>query len=153
MERKEELFEIPDDEPEMLHSILSKLPKPLDLEGWISRAILLLERRPPEKLSTWRRVSSYSVLKTSRTTSSPLTLEAAENIFSYQCKELKSAELRKRRLMALAKHKTPILVGLSVLMGVSSIALGVYARNHGGVQSLPGLTVVWGVFAAIRRLM
>jgi len=153
MERKEELFEIPDDEPEMLHSILSKLPKPLDLEGWISRAILLLGKRPPEKLSTWRRVSKYSVLKTSRTTSPSLSLEAAEKTFAYQCQELRSAELRKQRLVALVKHKTPILVGLSVLIGVSSIAVGMYARNHGGVESLPGLAVVLRASAAIRRLM
>jgi len=153
MERKEELFEIPDDEPEMLHSILSKLPKPLDLEGWISRAILLLGRRPPEKLSTWRRVSKYSVLKTSRTTSPSLSLEAAEKTFAYQCQELRSAEMRKQRLVALVKHKTPILVGLSVLIGASSIVLGMYALNHEDVESLPGLAVVLRASAAIRRLM
>ncbi|KAJ4300466.1 GTPase-activating protein gyp8 [Collariella sp. IMI 366227] len=31
--RREELFDTPRDEPEMLHSILSKLPTPLDLRG------------------------------------------------------------------------------------------------------------------------
>jgi hypothetical protein len=76
-----------------------------------------------------------------------LSLEAAEKIFAYQSQELRSAVLRKQCLVALAKHKTPILVGLSM------IALGIYARNHGGVESLPGLAVVLRASAAIRRLM
>ncbi|KAF8544954.1 hypothetical protein BDD12DRAFT_915224 [Trichophaea hybrida] len=122
-ERKEELFEIPDDEPEMLHSILSKLPKPLDLEGWIARAIQLLKEEPPENLSTWRRVSHLSVLKTSRK-SETLTLTAAEEIFRKQSRQLACRKKRKELLLAMAKHKKPMILGFSVLIATSSIAIG-----------------------------
>jgi hypothetical protein len=116
----------------MLHSILSKLPKPLDLEGWIARAIQLLKEQPPEKLSTWRRVSHLSVLKTSRQPDT-LTLAAAEEIFQKQSRQLAFRKKRKEFLLTMAKHKKPMIFGLSVL---SSIALGLYVRNHCGVEML-----------------
>jgi hypothetical protein len=148
MERKEELFEYGDDEPEILHSILSKLPKPLDLEGWISRAILLLEERPPESLSTWRRVSRLSVLKTSR--QKALSLNAAEDVFKKQCHELWRVQKREEIFKAMAKHKKPMLLGLSIFVGVSSIALAVYLQRKGGVEALPGAMTLWKTLASIR---
>ncbi|KAF8249897.1 hypothetical protein K440DRAFT_620328 [Wilcoxina mikolae CBS 423.85] len=151
-ERKEELFEIPDDEPEMLHSILSKLPKPLDLEGWIARAIQLLKEEPPEKLTTWRRVSHLSVLKTSRK-SETLTLTAAEEIFRKQSRQLACRKKRKELLLAMAKHKKPMILGLSVLIAASSIAIGLYTRNQGGVEMLPGLTAIRRVVGAAARYL
>lgn len=155
MERKEELFEIPDDEPEMLHSILSKLPKPLDIEGWISRAIRLLNERPPEGLSTWRHVSRLSVLKTSRRTNpnAPTSLAAAEELFRKQCAELEYIKRRNDFLKALAKHKRSLVLTLSALVGISSIAFGLYARSHGGLEAFPGLTTLWRAVAAVRRLV
>lgn len=152
MERKEELFEYSDDEPEILHSILSKLPKPLDLEGWISRAIRLLEERPPENLSTWSRVSCLSVLKTSRHRT--LSLAAAEGVFQKQCNELWRAQKREELFKTMARHKKPIVLGLSVFIGVSSIALGVYAQRNGGLlQAFPGFMTLWRAVAYIRRLL
>lgn len=135
MERREELFDIPDDEPEMLHSILSKLPKPLDLEGLISRAIYLLQEQPPERLSTWGQVSCFSVLKTStgttKTASKPLTLSDAEKIFEKQSRELSRTKKRKEIYDAVIKHRKPaIIVFVSVLVGFSSIMLGIHLRKH-----------------------
>ncbi|KAL8934249.1 MAG: hypothetical protein Q9211_005330, partial [Gyalolechia sp. 1 TL-2023] len=68
LSRREELFEIPADEPEMLHSILSKLPKPLDLEALITQTTSLYMDFPPERLPfrSWARISPFSVLKTTR---------------------------------------------------------------------------------------
>jgi hypothetical protein len=151
MERKEELFEYSDDEPEILHSILSKLPKPLDLEGWISRAIRLLEERPPESLSAWRRVSRLSVLKTAR--QKTLSLTTAEDVFQKQCHELWRVQKREELLKAMVKHKKPVVLGLSVFIGVSSIAFGLYAQRNGGVEAFPGLVALWKTIASIRRLL
>lgn len=135
----------------MLHSILSKLPKPLDLEAWISRAIHLLERHPPESLSTWHRVSRVSVLKTSHNSRS-YNLKEAENLFRKQCAELNSVKRRQDLVKAMIKHKRPMLFALSVLIGVSSIAFGFYSRKNGGVEALPGFATVYRAFHAIGRL-
>ncbi|SPQ23720.1 80f825f7-5134-45c8-bb37-e3a80021d49e [Thermothielavioides terrestris] len=45
--RRAELFATPPDEPEMLHSILSKLPVPLDLEALLAEAARLEREVPP----------------------------------------------------------------------------------------------------------
>jgi hypothetical protein len=84
--RREELFEIPADEPEMLHSILSKLPKPLDLEALISKTMELYEKHPPEKLPfrVWWWISSNSVLRTTRNLAAKQTLEDGEKLFQKQ---------------------------------------------------------------------
>lgn len=152
MERKEELFDMAHDEPEMLHSVLSKLPKPLDLEGWIARAIRLLDDQPPERLSTWRRVSRLSVLKTSRQSDS-LTLAAAEDIFRRQSRELALRKHCKDAYLAVVRHRKPLLLGLSLAVGLSSVAWAVYSRHHGG-GSLVGLLVAWRKLAAaaVRKL-
>ena len=151
MERKEELFDMADDEPEMLHSVLSKLPKPLDLEGWIARAIRLLDDQPPERLSTWRRVSRLSVLKTSRQSNS-LTLAAAEDIFRQQSRELALRMLLRDASRAVIRHRRPLLLGLSLAVGLSAVAWAVHSRRHGG-NGLVGLLAAWGGLAAgVRRL-
>lgn len=66
--RKSELMEIDADEPEMLGAVLSKLPKPLHLESLIQRTLDTFRKHPPDQLSgrVWERVSSHSVLKTTR---------------------------------------------------------------------------------------
>ncbi|KAI5781466.1 rab-GTPase-TBC domain-containing protein [Geopyxis carbonaria] len=153
MERRDELFDIPDEEPEMLHSILSKLPKPLDLEGLIARAIKLLNERPPEKLSTWRYVSSTSVLKTSRQHSASClksegsTLLEAEELFQKQCRQLARDKRRKEFFEALVKHRKPAILGLTIIVGLSSIAFSMYAQRH-GLGPLPGLGIssLWRMF-------
>ncbi|KAL2021940.1 hypothetical protein VTK56DRAFT_6359 [Thermocarpiscus australiensis] len=76
--RRAELFAAaPRDEPEVLHSVLAKLPQQppdddpssqggLDLEALIAAARRLEERFPPERLPSWRGISRWSVLKTAR---------------------------------------------------------------------------------------
>ncbi|OCL13258.1 hypothetical protein AOQ84DRAFT_385531 [Glonium stellatum] len=90
--RKDELLEIPPDEPEMLHSILSKLPKPLDLELLIANTITLFDNHPPESLPyrAWRRISSHSVLKTTRNPSDVArqTIQDGETFLSKQDAEM-----------------------------------------------------------------
>ncbi|KAL7274103.1 GTPase-activating protein gyp8 [Rhizina undulata] len=141
LQRKDELFDIPDDEPEMLHSILSKLPKPLDLEGLISGAIILYEKYPPESLSTWGLISRKSVLKTlrlykvsnSKTTIKRTSLKEAEDLFNKQSRELDHAKWRKEMLEAMMKYKGPATaLGIALIVGISAVGLGFYMRRNGG---------------------
>ncbi|CAZ86023.1 unnamed protein product [Tuber melanosporum] len=143
LRRRDELFEIPDDEPEILHSILSKLPKPLDLDDLISRAVSLLEQQPPESLSTWHKVSSRSVLKTSRSLDqSPPSLSHAEKLFNQQWRELEWARKRKVMFKAIAKKGRITLLGLTLLVGTSAIGLGFYLQKKGTpIDSISGSSV------------
>jgi hypothetical protein len=126
LQRSDELFEIPSDEPEMLHSILSKLPKPLELDTLISNTIKLFENHPPETLKAWRAISKSSVLKTARwpdqTTSQ--SLEDGKAYFENQVTELQRAEQREKVLATMWKYRRPAqTVGLAVLVGVLSFWL------------------------------
>jgi hypothetical protein len=124
--RADELFETPCDEPEMLHSILSKLPKPLDLEALIANTVMLIQKHPPASLRTWRSISRYSVLKTSRypDQTASQTLEDGEVYFRKQVTELQWVDRRDKLLKTMWKYRRPAgSVGLAVLVGVLSFWL------------------------------
>lgn len=123
LDRRAELFDTPDDEPEMLHSILSKLPQPLDLERLITATSLLLDQHPPELLGkAWRRgISEHSVLKTARSTAAAAGQAEAVGAyyFAQQVWELERAERRERLLKAAWKYRRPAAaVGFAVMFGV-----------------------------------
>ncbi|KAL2352567.1 GTPase-activating protein gyp10 [Cryomyces antarcticus] len=129
MSRKTELLEIEPDEPEMLHSVLSKLPKPLDLEALIASTVNLFNSHPPESLPNraWRNISSYSVLKTTRTPTQLITqtLEYGEEMFAKQAAQMRRAErrdhLRKEAGRLANKYKRPAgALGLAVAVAVLS---------------------------------
>ncbi|KAH7314049.1 rab-GTPase-TBC domain-containing protein [Rhexocercosporidium sp. MPI-PUGE-AT-0058] len=137
LQRSDELFETPADEPEMLHSMLSKLPKPLDIEALIANTIRLFEDHPPETLSMWKSVSSSSVLKTARWHDQlcSQSLLDGERYFQQQSKELEWAERRKRVMTALWRYRKPAsTVGLAVLVGVVSF----YLRKSSGPSGVIG---------------
>lgn len=124
--RREELLEIPVEEPEMLHFTLSKLPQPLDLESLISETVQLFSRHPPETLPhlAWWKVSSYSVLKTSRNLKKKQSLERGEELFAKQAAQLRRQELQKETLKFMWKYRRPATsVTLAVLAGIMSIWL------------------------------
>jgi len=126
LQRSEELFETPADEPEMLHSILSKLPKPLDLEALITNTVKLFKQHPPESLRGWRSISSFSVLKTARWPDQveKQTLSDGETYFMRQVKELKCAEQREQVLNMIWRYRRPAgAIGLSILISVLSFWL------------------------------
>lgn len=132
LNRSEELFDVPADEPEMLHSILSKLPKPLDLETLISNTVQLFERHPPESLQSWRSISPSSVLKTARWQNQTInqTLQDGETYFNQQVKELQWAEKREKILKTMWRYRKPAgTVGLAVLVGVLSFILPRYSAS------------------------
>ena len=123
LSRRDELFEIPADEPEMLHSVLSKLPKPLDLEALISRTMTLFTEHPPERLPfrAWSKVSVFSVLKTTRGSISKQNLRDGEDLFAKQAAQLKREEQLQRIKAVVWKYRRPAGgIGLAVLVGVLS---------------------------------
>ncbi|OBT64807.1 hypothetical protein VE03_06552 [Pseudogymnoascus sp. 23342-1-I1] len=123
LNRSEELFDTPADEPEMLHSILSKLPKPLNLEQLISDTAKLLEQHPPESLPLWSKISQSSVLKTARSPEQVTnqSLQDGQIYFEKQVKELQWAERREKLIKQLWKNKNPaIVIGVGVLVGLLS---------------------------------
>ncbi|KXT14209.1 hypothetical protein AC579_7552 [Pseudocercospora musae] len=133
LSRKRELLEIDHDEPDMLHSILSKLPKPLHLERLIHRTQTLFTTYPPEQLPNraWRRVSSYSVLKTTRDPHalSTQTLQEGERLFAKQAAEIQRQHAVKQvrqRMQALAyQYRRPAKwTGTAILVAALALYLG-----------------------------
>ncbi|KAI6909350.1 hypothetical protein KC334_g4096, partial [Hortaea werneckii] len=150
--RKKELFEFGADEPEMLHAILSKMPKPLDLDSLILRASEMFVHHPPEKLPgrAWSRISPNSVLKTTHADPQQLvqqTLEDGERMFQRQAAEIQRTEARQRQVMharwLFRKYKRPAAyTTTAVLVAVTALLIG-----RGGSQQMNeiGLFVLTGI--------
>ncbi|KAL2037986.1 hypothetical protein N7G274_009205 [Stereocaulon virgatum] len=127
LSRRDELFEIPADEPEMLHSTLSKLPKPLNLEELLSQTVMLFNGHPPEKLPrrAWAKISCHSVLKTTYGSCRNQTLKDGEVLFEMQALELRREELRNKVLTRIWKYRRRVSgLGIAVFVGVISFWLG-----------------------------
>ena len=136
LSRREELFEIPTDEPEMLHFTLSKLPKSLDLEDLIQKAMRLFDEHPPEHLPfrSWSIVSAFSVLKTTRGSMASQSLDSGEDFFDKQALQIRRDELRQNAKTVMWNYRRPGgSIGLAILIGVLSFWL----RRNG----MDGLTV------------
>lgn len=162
LSRREELFDIPADEPEMLHSVLSKLPKPLNLEQLISRTMILFNDHPPEKLPkrAWARISCHSVLKTTYGSKRDQPLKDGEALFELQTLELRRAEelkalqlrraeLRKKALIRIWEYRRPFCgLGLAVFVGIVSLWLG-----KRGLDSAPtfGVKRVWEILSFLHQ--
>ncbi|KAH8681027.1 rab-GTPase-TBC domain-containing protein [Xylariales sp. PMI_506] len=128
LNRREELFDTPDTEPEMLHSILSKLPQPLDLDQLIADTETLYRRHPPKLLRSWGHISRASVLKTTRdpVASAAQSLGDGRRFFERQVKELQWAESRDKMLKTMWAYRRPASrVALAVVVGM----LAVYLRK------------------------
>lgn len=126
MSRRTELLEIPVEEPEMLHFTLSKLPQPLDLESLISSTVQLFSRYPPQKLHRliWWRISSHSVLKTSRNIKEKQSLRRGEELFLKQAAHLRREESRKKAIKFMWRYRRRATsVTLTLLAGAFSIWL------------------------------
>ena len=136
LSRRDELFDIPAEEPEMLHSVLSKLPKPLNLETLIFRTMTLFEENPPESLPSraWAKVSVYSVLKTTRQSVRNQTLEDGEDLFEHQTLQLRREEMQKRALATIWKYRRPASrIGFAFLVGYLSFWLS----RRAGLDGIP----------------
>lgn len=131
--RKKELLEIEPDEPEMLHSVLSKLPKPLDLEDLIQQTRTLAQHHPPEQLPwrVWARISASSVLKTTHHADrlATQTLAQGEAYFRTQAAEIaRQEQWQRRRLRAralVARYRRPAgWTGAALLVAVFALYFG-----------------------------
>lgn len=134
----------------MLHAILSKLPKPLDLEGLIRRTIELREKYPPARLPgrVWKRISSSSVLKTTQDFDALLgqSLEDGERFFQQEAAEIArrdALKARQQQIQALAwRYRRPAaLTGGAVLVAV----LGILLRRFDAQPSVLGLNMIFGL--------
>lgn len=115
----------------MLHSVLSKLPQPLNLDALITQTIALFAKYPPPKLPgrTWSRISNNSVLKTTRVDFDKLTqqsLEDGERFFENEAAEIRRRDallLRKRQLEAVARRyrRPATFTSLAVLVAVVAV--------------------------------
>jgi hypothetical protein len=151
LSRKEELFDIPADEPEMLHFTLSKLPKDLDFEVILAQAVELFNDHPPHTLpfGAWRRVSAFSVLKTTRTSDIGVTqnVEEGKGLFEKQELELKRSERLENAMAVMRKHRKPAgSVALAVLIGLVSYWLQRHPSGFmlsGMLERLRGYVRLW----------
>ena len=126
MSRRDELLEIPVEEPEMLHFTLSKLPNPLNLDSLICGTTQLFTNYPPQNLPhlVWWRISSHSVLKTSRNLIEKQSLKKGEELFLKQATQLQREEAQKKALAFMWHHrKKAASAALTVLAGAMSIWL------------------------------
>jgi len=126
LSRKDELLEIPANEPEMLHFTLSKLPNPLDVEDLIRRAKELFSKHPPEQLPfrAWSKISAFSVLKTTRGSPRSQCISEGEELFTKQVSQLQRAEFQQRMCLVLWKYRKPVGgIGLALTVGLASVLI------------------------------
>lgn len=123
--RRDQLLDIEPDEPEMMHSVLCKLPKPLELDNWISEAMSLYRRHPPDSLHSmkWRWISSNSVLKTTRdpVLLSRQSLADGEKMFRAQERDMRlNKRLQKLRSSLWIYRRRFGAVGIALVVAVVS---------------------------------
>ncbi|KAG5294594.1 GTPase activating protein gyp10 [Histoplasma ohiense] len=144
LSRKKELFEIPLDEPEMIHFTLSKLPHPIKLDGLISSTMELYSTHPPEKLPfrVWKKIPRSSVLKTSRDLSLQAIPKEAMELLEQQKRDIRRGELREKAVRVMWKYRRPAgSIGLAVFVGVLSYWI---MRNES--STMPVWRLFWGRF-------
>lgn len=121
--KRQEVFEISLNEPEMIHFTLSKLPRNLDLESLISSASEIYRANPPQNLPSfaWYHIPNSSVLKTSRDLSRLTTHKEALFLLRKQLDELQYEEKRKKAIDLAWKYRRPASsIGTAILVGVVS---------------------------------
>lgn len=151
LSRREELFDIPADEPEMLHSVLSKLPKPLDLEALIAKTMSVYGRSPPERLPfrAWAKISPYSVLKTTRGDFRRQTIDDGIALFDRQVSQVRREQRIDEAKATLWKYRRPAgRVGLAIFVGVVAFSL-----RKGGFETYAALALrrLWETLGPIGR--
>lgn len=146
--RRDEVLEIEHNDSDMLLFTLQKLPQPLDLQALIDRSLDVFQIYPPERLPgpAWRKISSHSVLKTSRRCFREQTLDEARDVFRKQSQELAREEFTARVIRQLSRNRRPIIsFGATILVGV----LSYYLRKHGQDRVL--WSFLWRVTEKIYR--
>lgn len=130
IDRRDEIFEV--DEADMLHVILGKVPPNMDLDALIADSIVLFHKHPPEKLQSWRSISSSSTLKTVRNVDdcAEQTMEDGHKYFEKQAKELHWTELQDRVKATIWAYRRP---ATTVGTALAVAALAFYLRRNPAV--------------------
>lgn len=133
--RRSSLLEIPSDEHDMLFFTLQKLPQPLDLEPLIKDGIRLFRCHPPERLPkrTWQKLSSSSVLRTSRSIAKPESLDRAEKHLARQTEEVRWEERRQKALRMAFRYRRPLT---STALAVAVGAVSIWLRRSGNDRAV-----------------
>ena len=130
LNRKQEILEIEHDEGDILYAILSKLPKPLDLEKFISETLTLYSQHPPQKLPghPWRGVDPNSVLKTTQnvTLTASQSLEQGRRWFLKQQRSLKRQQRLQRLRYTMWVYRRP---ARSVGVALAVVVLAYWLRR------------------------
>lgn len=134
MSRKAELLEVEPDDSDVLYAILSKLPRPLNLERLIRRASEISTQYPPESLPgrAWWWISANSVLKTTHGDPQQLvkqTLTDGERMFQRHAADVKRVEVLKHQTMRMRliakKYRRPATyTAATVFIAVMALVLG-----------------------------
>ncbi|KAF6843102.1 GTPase-activating protein gyp10 [Colletotrichum musicola] len=143
LNRRDELFENDEDDPSMLHLLLSKVPQKMDLEALIASATVLYEKYPPDALPAWRGISKASSLKTARSVEgcAKQTLEEGHAYFQKQLAELRALERRQMILKTLWVYRRgATTAGLAFAVGLVAIYL---RRNPSPVVQLGTMLNRW----------
>ncbi|KAK1699673.1 GTPase-activating protein gyp10 [Colletotrichum godetiae] len=144
LNRRDELFDQEEDDPSMLHLILSKVPQKMDLDALITSTIALYERYPPESLPQWRKISKASSLRTARSVEecSKQTMDEGYTYFQKQLAELKALERRQKLMKVMwAYRKGAAAAGLAVVIGLVAVYLG--RRNSSPIAAMASLYNKW----------
>lgn len=146
--RKAELLEFEPDEPDLLHSVLSKLPKPLPLDALIAQALDLYHAHPPERLpgSAWRRISAHSALKTTRDPARlpEQSLAQGHTHFDRLALQLKRRQALRRATALAWRNRRPAAAVVGAL-GVAVLAYWL-RRDHAvldGLAKVKALVSAW----------
>ncbi|KAL1900010.1 GTPase-activating protein gyp8 [Ceratocystis pirilliformis] len=135
LSRRGVLLDIPNDEQDVLHAVLSQVPQPLNVEGLISGTVALMEKYPPRSLPAWKRISAYSCLKTYSPLERCESMADAARNFKKQTSELEWQDLCERTTKALWKYRKPArAVCAAVAVGIFAIYL---RKNPSLLNSLP----------------
>ena len=118
-------MDVDPEEPDMLHFVLSKLPKPFDLDALILKTVDLMNQYPPKSLPgpSWWLVSRHSVLKSVKgpESLSSQTFAQGECHFHKQTTETRVARACYRaRLFLLKRRRGTTAVFVTILIGVLS---------------------------------
>lgn len=127
IDRQDEIFEI--DDADVLHVVLGKVPPALDLDKLITDSTELYRKYSPEKLRSWRNISSASALKTAKdlTRCENQSLDDGQRFFEQQARELRWADTRDRMRSTLWSYSRPAgAMGAAVAV----VLLAYYVRRN-----------------------
>ena len=95
----------------MLHAVLSKLPRPLNLEALLAKTTRMMDQHPPESLPGrgWQTISRYSVLKTARDTQCICAQSEndGENLYRKQAAQLRRLQVWAEMRRVTWKQRRP----------------------------------------------